>query len=124
MTLPRQPDGDVLPSQVTLAFAPVHKRAFGVASGVTVGFGIFALTVFELLRGSPETSPLRLLNEYFAGYRVSPGGVFIGLFWGFVTGFVMGWFVAFSRNLVIAAWIFWVRTRAELRETREFLDHI
>ena len=48
----------------------------------------------------------------------------IGLLWGFATGFVMGWFVAFCRNLVVAASIFWIRTRAELSANRDFLDHI
>jgi hypothetical protein len=124
MTVPSQDQEPALPPQVTLAFAPVHKKAFGVATGVTFGVGLFVLTAIATLAGPEGASSLNLLNEYFAGYRVSPAGAFIGLLWGFVTGFVMGWFVAFSRNLVIAAWIFWVRTRAELRATREFLDHI
>jgi hypothetical protein len=36
----------------------------------------------------------------------------------------MGWFVAFCRNLAIATSIFITRTRAELSQTRDFLDHI
>jgi hypothetical protein len=39
-------------------------------------------------------------------------------------GFTGGWFVAFCRNLAIAISVFVTRTRAELAETREFLDHI
>jgi hypothetical protein len=37
---------------------------------------------------------------------------------------VAGWFFAFSRNLVLAAWLFVTRARSELAATREFLDHI
>ena len=37
---------------------------------------------------------------------------------------VSGWFIAFARNLVLAASIFWIKTRAELSSTRDFLDHI
>lgn len=113
-----------LPPRLALAFAPVHKRAFGVATGIAAGAMVFLATVLELLRTGGGVSPLLLLNEYFAGYRISLTGAIIGMLWGFATGFVMGWFLAFCRNLVVAAWIFWVRTRAELRETREFLDHI
>jgi hypothetical protein len=37
---------------------------------------------------------------------------------------VVGWFFAFCRNLALAVSAFIVRTRAELREVRGFLDHI
>ena len=115
---------DELPLPVTLAFAPLHKRAFGIATGTSAGLGVFVLTIIEFLRVGSGWSPLTLLNQYFVGYEVSVAGAFIGLFWAFATGFVMGWFVAFCRNLVVAASIFWIRTRAELRANRDFLDHI
>ena len=126
-TAATQPVADLEPrlsARLAMAFAPVHKRAFGVATGVAAGLIMLVITLFEVMRTGGEASPLLLLNEYFAGYRVSVSGAFIGLLWGFATGFVMGWFLAFCRNFVVAAWIFWIRTRAELRETREFLDHI
>ncbi|MGE0355008.1 MAG: hypothetical protein AB7Q69_17485, partial [Gemmatimonadales bacterium] len=63
-------------------------------------------------------------SQYFRGYSVSWPGAFIGLGWGFLVGFVGGWFVAFCRNLVIAASVFWIRARSELAQTRDFLDHI
>lgn len=108
--------------RLELAFAPLHKRAFGIAIG-TVAAGLVAvLTAFHWLV-EPEVN-LGLLSNYFYGYRVSPLGVLIGGFWAFLSGFVMGWFVAFCRNLVIAVSVFLTRTRAELRQTREFLDHI
>jgi len=113
-----------LPTQATLAFAPLHKRALGTATGVTLGLAILVATLVEVVRHAGTSSPLILLREYFAGYSVSVTGAFIGLFWGVATGFVMGWFVAFCRNLVMAASIFWIRTRAELRANRDFLDHI
>lgn len=113
-----------LPARVTLAFAPLHKRAFGVATGLAAGIGLFAITIAEMFRRPSGSSGLQLLSQYFAGYTVSLSGAFVGLLWGFATGFVLGWFVAFCRNLVVALSIFWIRTRAELRQTREFLDHI
>jgi hypothetical protein len=39
-------------------------------------------------------------------------------------GFVAGWFFAFCRNLVLAFSVFLIRARAELNQTRDFLDHI
>lgn len=123
MTVPRPLATDELPETVALAFAPLHKRAFGVATGFAAGLVIFAVTLLETMR-TTERSPLTLLSEYYAGYTVSLEGAFVGLLWGFATGFVMGWFVAFCRNFVVAASIFWIRARAELSANRDFLDHI
>jgi len=46
------------------------------------------------------------------------------LAWGFLSGFVLGWFFAFCRNVVVAGSIFLIRAKAELSQTRDFLDHI
>jgi len=107
-----------------LAFAPLHKRAFGVAVGTAAGLLIAAVTAYSLLFLSPDTIRLELLHAYFFGYRVSWAGILIGGAWGFGVGFVLGWFVAFCRNLVVAVSVFVTRTRAELGQTRDFLDHI
>lgn len=123
MTVPQPAATDELPLPVALAFAPLHKRAFGVATGLAAGLAVFGATMVEMVRAT-DTSPMKLLGEYFAGYTVSLEGAVIGLLWGFATGFVMGWFVAFCRNFVVAASIFWIRTRAELSANRDFLDHI
>jgi hypothetical protein len=116
---------EVLPAAVALAFAPLHKRAFGTAVGLATGLFIFLMTAIYLLRGE-ERSVINLwpLEHYFAGYSPSWGGALIGFAWGSVVGFVAGWFVAFFRNFVIAVSLFWIRTRSELNETRDFLDHI
>ena len=115
-----------IPSALALAFAPLHKSALGMAIGSACGLVVFAVTVMHLLcnPGPGEALNLGLLRQYFYGYTVTWGGAFIGLFWGWLVGFVAGWFVAFCRNLVIAISIFITRTRAELRATRDFLDHI
>ncbi|MGH7616523.1 MAG: hypothetical protein ACREPM_04785, partial [Gemmatimonadaceae bacterium] len=115
---------DELPTPIRLAFAPLHKAAFGVACGTAMGAVICLFTLVGARPHAPDESPLRLLSEYFAGYSVTPLGSIIGLAWGFVTGFVVGWFIAFVRNLTLAASVFWLRTRAELTATRDFLDHI
>jgi hypothetical protein len=121
-TQPREPEVAAL----VLAFAPLHKRAFGVAIGSAAGLFVFLLTVVHLVRNPApgQAINLELLANFFYGYSPTWTGAFVGLFWGFVVGFVGGWFLAFCRNLVIAISIFITRTRAELRETRDFLDHI
>ena len=112
------------PTALALAFAPVHKRALGIAVGAVVGLAVFAVTAFHVIVQPVDGLNLGLLAHYFSGYDVSWRGAFVGLFWGFFTGFVAGWFVAFVRNFVIAIRVFTLRTKAELAQTKDFLDHI
>jgi hypothetical protein len=107
-----------------LAFAPLHKAAFGVATGVAGALVMALLTLGALLSERAGEFPLHLLGQYFAGYSVSLKGALVGAGWGFVVAFVGGWFVAFCRNLALAIAAFSIRTRAEIDQTREFLDHI
>lgn len=122
---PVLPDtGDTLPRSAALLFAPVDKRAFGAAIGAAAGAGFFAATALVLLLSPNHSLGLTLMSEYFAGYSITWPGAVIGLAWGFAVGFCTGWFVAFTRNLVLAVSLFIIRSRAELGETRDFLDHI
>jgi succinate dehydrogenase/fumarate reductase cytochrome b subunit len=98
--------------ELMLAFAPVHKRAFGVAVGSALALAVLFMTVASVVLGRGQAE-LSLLSVYFAGYSVT-----------WVVGFVAGWFTAFARNLLVAIWLLVVRARAELRATRDFLDHI
>jgi hypothetical protein len=109
--------------QLTLAFAPLDKRAFGAAIGIAFALLVFAVTLVHVVK-QPVGPDISLLRFYFYGYSVTWGGAFIGAFWAFVAGFVAGWFVAFCRNFVIAVSVFLTRARAELQATRDFLDHI
>ena len=115
-----QPDGD----EHTFAFARVHKRALGVAVGLTTGFLLFIVTMGHVAVDQSQAELLGLLSQYFYGYSVSPTGALIGLAWGFFTGFVAGWFAAFAHNFATAVVVFALRTKAELAQTNDFLDHI
>jgi hypothetical protein len=115
---------DPLRNLLENAFAPLHKRALGMATGLTAGLVLFAITAFHLIAQPGTAPPIELLAQYFYGYEVSWQGAIVGLWWGFFVGFVGGWFLAFARNFALATWIFVVRTRAELAQTRDFLDHI
>jgi hypothetical protein len=111
----------VLPA---LLFAPIDKRAFGVAIGVANRSRSVCSHGCRSDSSFPPYMGLELLNQYFAGYRVSWPGALIGFAWGFAVGFCAGFFIAFMRNLVLAISLFVLQTRAELDETRDFLDHI
>lgn len=111
-----------LPPDLVLAFAPLHKAAFGAAIGSALSSLVFLATVVALLR---QNHPgLGLLAQYFPGYSVSWTGALVGGAWAGFVGFVFGWFTAFCRNLVLALSLFVIRTRAERSQTRDFLDHI
>jgi hypothetical protein len=118
------PSSTGLPPALVLAFAPVHKRHFGTACGTAAALLIVTLTLIHLVRWPGSGYPLNLLSQYFAGYSVSIAGALIGGLWAGFAGFVAGWFLAFSRNFVIAVTVFLIRTRAMLSANRDFLDHI
>lgn len=124
-TEPRHGDqSDEVPEELLLAFAPIHKRAFGLAVGTALG-GLLALaTIVATLFPEGRAGGLALLSQYFVGYTVSWTGALVGFAWAGFAGFVVGWFTAFCRNLMIAVQIWYGRTKQELRATHDFLDHI
>lgn len=122
-TMAASSDPDPVNRVLARAFAPIHKRALGVAVGLTVALAVFAFTVFHII-ARPNDLPIDLMGQYFYGYDGTWRGAFIGMWWGFVAGFAAGWFLAFLRNFAVATWIFVVRTKASLAQTKDFLDHI
>lgn len=114
---------DAVKRVLAQAFAPMHKRALGVAVGSTVALAVFALTAFHVIAQSADL-PIGLLAQYFYGYDITWRGAFVGAWWGFVAGFAAGWFLAFVRNFAVATWVFIVRAKASLAQGSDFLDHI
>lgn len=115
---------EMVEREVRLAFAPLHKAALGIAVGVALGGTLFLLTALKPWLDPDGRTSLLLLRQYFVGYDESLVGALVGGAWGFLVGGVAGWFVAFVRNLVLAAWLLVVRARAELEVSADFLDHI
>ena len=113
-----------LPAELLLAFAPLDKAAFGAALATAVALLVIAGTIGTHYLPDRDRPAVEVLEVYFRGYSVSWKGAVIGGFWGAVVGFVFGWFLAFLRNLAVAVSLFVIRTRAELAQTRDFLDHI
>ncbi|MEO8577905.1 MAG: hypothetical protein ABI556_14450 [Gemmatimonadales bacterium] len=119
----REEAGPELVSTTGYLFAPIDKRAFGVALGVAGAMSLAGITILDLLVPQPWNG-LALLDQYFAGYTVSWIGAVIGALWGFAVAFCAGWLLAFVRNLTLALSLFMVRSRADLDEASDFLDHI
>ena len=109
---------------IVYAFTPLHKRGLGTGIGVAAAIVVFLLTAIPLLRGDTHGSGLGLLSQYFSGYSVSWGGALIGAGWAGFSGFVMGWFLAFLSNFMLAIRLLALRARADMAQTRDFLDHI
>ena len=115
---------DPTEKRLLLAFAPLHKAAFGTAIGLVTGTLMFLATAIILVTHQEETVPLGAFAAFFKGYSVSWQGATIGAIWAAMVGFVFGWFTAFCRNLVLAVSIFIIKTRAERAQVRDFLDHV
>jgi hypothetical protein len=120
-----EPETPEVESELLLAFAPLHRLALGVASGVVMGGMIFFATIILLVKGGYPVGPnLALLGEFMFGYTVTFPGAFIGFAWGFGIGFFLGWGFAVAHNIAIWAWLVVIRSRAEMDQYGDFLDHM
>lgn len=114
---------DSIRGSTALLFAPLDKRAFGAAIGLAAALLMAGITVLAIVE-TPGWKGLDLLAHYFTGYSVSWPGAAVGALWAFAVGFVAGWLIAFARNLTLAVSLFLLRSKAELEESSDFLDHI
>lgn len=124
-TLSKSGEAETVPPSILLAFAPIHKVGLGVACGLVSGLLLFLATAVLILRGGPVVGPnLLLLSNYFPGFSVDWPGAAIGFLWAAAAGFVVGWLVAFLRNLLLALYLFLIKARSEMAQYGDFLDHI
>lgn len=87
--------------QLNAAIARLRAGVMAVVFGMVGGFGLFAATVWLLIRGGPNVGQhLRLLVNYFPGYSVTWQGAIIGLVYGTLVGAGIGWMVAWIYNRV------------------------
>ncbi len=114
-----------LPEPVLLAFAPLHRLGMGMAVGTVCGGALFVMTMGLLIKGGYPVGPnLALLGNYFIGYSVTFTGAFVGLAWGFAAGFLFGYAFALLHNFLIWSWLALIRSRAEMDQYGDFLDHM
>ncbi len=66
-------------------------RVWGMALGMLTGFGLFAATLWLVIKGGENVGQhLELLSQYFPGYSVTFPGACFGLLWGFFVGYALG----------------------------------
>ena len=114
---------DTIPPQLLRAIAPLHGTAMGVAWAIVCG-GLLALATLCLLLRGPTPLEFDLLSQFFWGYRVSVGGIFIGLLWGAGVGFILGYGFVLIRNGAMWIWLTTVRSRTEMEQYSDFLDRL
>lgn len=106
-------------------FARMDKLAFAIATGSVCGLLLFLATTWLVLKDGPVVGPnLQLLSQFFVGYTVTMTGAFIAFGYSFFWGFLLGWLVAYLRNLFLAGFAYWARKRAELLSLKDFFDHL
>jgi len=84
------------------AIARLNARAWGIAMGLLLGFGLFIATNILVLKGGEQVGPhLSLLGVYFPGYRVTFLGSLIGFVYAFVLGYALGRLIGAIYNFLV-----------------------
>lgn len=106
-------------------FTRLDRTAFGLALGTVAGTVLFLATLFLVIKGSDGMARnLRLLSQYFPGYRVTPLGTVIGFFYAFASGFISGWLFAFLRNAAMFFSMAWLERKAQRGLMRRIFDFL
>jgi hypothetical protein len=87
---------------VRRAFRQTSEQGWGLAVGFVAAVGLFAATVWLVIKGGPVVGPhLGLLSVYFPGYSVTWLGAFVGAAYMFFLGYGAGRVVATIYNRLI-----------------------
>jgi hypothetical protein len=107
------------------AFAPIDAVAFGGATGIVFGVGLFVACAWLLVRGGAIIGPtLGLLGQFLPGFSVTWPGAFIGLLYGLAIGFLFGACVAHFKNWQSSRFVEKARAAAAKGDSRKFLDYV
>ncbi|MBL0169325.1 MAG: hypothetical protein IPP90_01175 [Gemmatimonadaceae bacterium] len=91
-----------LPPETQRTLARLHARAWGVATGFLMGFGLFFATIILVLQGGPDMGQhLGLISVFLPGYSVSVVGAFVGFVYAFVIGYAFGRIVGTVYNATV-----------------------
>jgi hypothetical protein len=79
----------------------LNAKAFGLVLGLLCGIIIFIATNWLVLKGGEHIGAhLRLLSQYFIGYRVTFLGSLIGFAYGFALGTLIGALIGWIYNKI------------------------
>jgi protoporphyrinogen oxidase len=114
-----------LEEHLAVMFARMDSLAMGLSCGIICAVGLWAMTMLLVLKGGHVVGPhLALLGQFFPGYRVTPLGSVLGLFYGSTVGFVGGFSLSALRNVVLFAHWAIVRRRAERNSLKHLLEYV
>jgi hypothetical protein len=89
---------------VTSAVLRLNARAWGIATGLFLGGGLFLATNILVLKGGPDRGAhLSLLGIFFPGYSVTFVGSIIGFIYAFVLGYALGRVIGGVYNRLVAS---------------------
>lgn len=109
---------------LTSVFSRLDRLAFGVGVGAVAGLALFIATLVLVLKGGDVAGlNLRLLGQYFPGYRVTAAGSVVGLLYASAIGFACGWLFAFLRNAVLFLYVARAYRKAQRGLLRRFFDY-
>ena len=81
----------------------LNSKAWGVATGLLGGLGLFIATIVLVIKGGPAVGQhLGLLSQYLPGYSVTTFGAFVGFIYLFVFGYALGRIIGYVYNLSAA----------------------
>jgi hypothetical protein len=81
----------------------LNAKAFGLVLGLLFGLIIFIATNWLVIKGGDHVGVhLKLLSQYFIGYKVTFLGSLIGFVYGFVLGTLSGSFIGWLYNKIAA----------------------
>jgi hypothetical protein len=84
------------------AVVVLNAKVLGLILGIIFGLIIFIATNWLIIKDGPLMGQhLRLLGEFFIGYRVSFFGSIIGFFWGFAVGSLIGTTIGWIYNWIV-----------------------
>ncbi len=79
----------------------LNAKVMGLVLGLVIGLAVFIATNWLVIKGGSQVGPhLRLLSQYFIGYRVSITGSLIGFAYGFAVGTLSGGFIGWIYNKI------------------------
>jgi len=80
-----------LPEATRRTIARLNQRAWGFATGMLFGGGLFLATLVLVLKQGPNMGQhLSVLSVFMPGYSVSVVGALIGFGYAFIVGYVLG----------------------------------
>ncbi len=87
----------------------LNAKMLGLILGLLFGLIIFLATNWLIIKGGPVTGGgkeivgphLKLLGQFFIGYKVSFLGSIIGFLYGFAVGTICGTFIGWIYNSIV-----------------------